>query len=147
MRVSQKADYALRAMFQLAKMDGLARPIRTAEVAQQERLPEKFLEGILVELRKAGLVKSLRGKGGGHRLSRPARDITIGDIWRAVDGDLSPSSSLKWDESARNSVACRALLPIWQTVHEAASRVVNEITLAEFLKRADELKTPSDYSI
>jgi len=86
--LSKKAKYALRALCVLA----LAQPgkVPARKLASEADVPEKFLETILVELRNAGLVASLRGAGGGHTLARPAEEIMVGDIVRAIDGPIAP---------------------------------------------------------
>lgn len=83
-----KAKYALRALSVLAAAEPAPRQAR--QIAEQALIPGKFLEAILVELRKAGLVDSKRGALGGHRLSRPAAEITIGEIVRVIDGPIAP---------------------------------------------------------
>ena len=86
--LSKKAKYALRALCVLA----LAQPGKVAarKLAKDADVPEKFLETILVELRNAGLAASLRGAGGGHTLAKPADEIMVGDIVRAIDGPIAP---------------------------------------------------------
>lgn len=86
--LSRKAKYALRALCALA----LAEPgqLQARRIAQEARVPEKFLETILVELRNAGLVHSRRGIVGGHSLAKPAEDIMVGDIVRIIDGPIAP---------------------------------------------------------
>ena len=86
--LTMKAKYALRALAVLADAEPAARQAR--QIAEEAVIPGKFLEAILVELRKAGLVESKRGALGGHRLSRPAADITIGEIVRIIDGPIAP---------------------------------------------------------
>ena len=86
--LSRKAKYALRALSTLA----LAEPeqLQARRIAQEAKVPEKFLETILVELRNAGIVESRRGTIGGHRLARPADEIMVGDIVRIIDGPIAP---------------------------------------------------------
>ncbi len=86
--LTMKAKYALRALAVLAEAEPAPRQAR--QIAEAAVIPGKFLEAILVELRKAGLVESRRGALGGHRLSRPAADITIGEIVRIIDGPIAP---------------------------------------------------------
>lgn len=83
-----KAKYALRAMCELARGDGGW--LQAHALALRSRAPEKFLESILVDLRSAGFVTSRRGQHGGHALARPAEQIRIGDLIRAIDGPLAP---------------------------------------------------------
>jgi Rrf2 family protein len=86
--LSKKAKYALRALCALALAEPGKLPAR--KLAKDADVPEKFLETILVELRNAGLAASLRGAGGGHTLAKPADEIMVGDIIRAIDGPIAP---------------------------------------------------------
>src|SRR4051794_41531177 len=88
MRISAKADYAVRAAVQLAAADG-DRPTKGDTIAQAQGIPLKFLENILADMRHAGLVTSRRGAEGGYWLARPAEDITVADVIRAVEGPLA----------------------------------------------------------
>jgi Rrf2 family protein len=86
--MSSKAKYAVRAAVMLARNQAEAWTA-TSDVAEQEKIPRKFLEAILVEMRDAGLVESRRGPSGGHRLGRPAAKISVADILRCIDGPLA----------------------------------------------------------
>ena len=88
MRVSAKADYALRAAIELAAEEG-GGPVKGERVAQAQEIPVKFLENILGDLRQAGIVRSQRGAEGGYWLARPAAEITLAQVIRAVDGPLA----------------------------------------------------------
>src|SRR5215472_10381 len=89
MRISSKGLYALEAMINLAE-NYLERPTKIHEIAVQEGIPEKFLELILLDLKAARLVESLRGANGGYRLRRPPSKIFLGEIIRTIDGPLAP---------------------------------------------------------
>jgi Rrf2 family protein len=138
MRISQKSEYALRAMLELALRSDLTRAVRTADIARQQRIPEKFLELILVELRRAGLLVSHRGPVGGHRLARSPREITIGDVWRAIGGSLTESS-------ARQSHT--VFKPIWDRVNKAIADVVDDITLEDLGKEFESGRHVPDFNI
>src|ERR1700761_454683 len=88
--ISQKARYALRALLYLAGR-GEAGPVQVAEIAEQEKIPRKFLEAILLELKKTGIVRSHRGRQGGYSLGRAAKDISFADVLRVTDGPLALS--------------------------------------------------------
>jgi Rrf2 family protein len=88
--LSQKAKYALRAVLMLAEDETATAPTAISAIAERERISQKFLEAILVELRNKGFLTSRRGRLGGYRLARPADDISFGDIIRAIDGPLAP---------------------------------------------------------
>ena len=87
MRISAKEDYAVRAVLELALADG--GPLTREEIAQAQEIPTAFLQNILVELRHAEIVEAQRGRDGGFRLARPAREITVADVVRAVTGPLA----------------------------------------------------------
>jgi Rrf2 family protein len=87
--MSSKAKYAVRATVMLARVGADEAWTTTSDVAEREGIPRKFLEAILVELRDAGLVESRRGPSGGHRLGRPAGNISVADILRCIDGPLA----------------------------------------------------------
>jgi len=89
MRVSKKGEYALRAMIHLAR-NYKKGAVRIREISEREKIPEKFLEQILLSLRKAGFLHSKRGVGGGYELSRHPRDITLARVIRIIDGPLAP---------------------------------------------------------
>src|SRR5215203_5161693 len=88
MKVSAKADYALRAAAELAAATS-NRPMKAERISEAQGIPIKFLEAILLELKHAGVVKSTRGADGGYALARPSNDIAIADVIRAVDGPLA----------------------------------------------------------
>ena len=87
--MSSRAKYAVRAAAMLARIEARDAWTSASEIAEREGIPRKFLEAILVELRDVGLVESRRGPGGGHRLGRPARDISVADVLRCIDGPLA----------------------------------------------------------
>ena len=97
MRVSAKADYALRACVELAAVEG-AGAVKGERIAQAQEVPLKFLENILGDLRQAGLVRSQRGAEGGYWLARPAADITLAEVIRAVEGPLANVRGVRPDE-------------------------------------------------
>lgn len=87
--LSRKTKYALRALIHLASRSS-GDPVPIAQIAEGENIPRKFLETILLELRKAGLLHALRGKNGGYRLARPATEITYAEVMRLLDGHIAP---------------------------------------------------------
>ncbi len=88
-KVSAKADYAVRAAAELAAAQDNGAPMRAEAIATAQGIPQRFLENILSDLRHAGIVQSVRGAEGGHRLNRPANEVTVADVIRAVDGPLA----------------------------------------------------------
>jgi Rrf2 family protein len=87
--LTKKGKYGLKAMVHLAGSDP-RRTVPVLEISERQNIPKKFLDGILCELRNSGFVHSKMGKGGGYSLARPAKEITVGDLVRAIDGPLAP---------------------------------------------------------
>ncbi|MFD0726525.1 RrF2 family transcriptional regulator [Lysobacter brunescens] len=132
--LTMKAKYALRTMTALAR-SGDAR-VQARQLAERCRVPAKFLETILVELREAGFVQSRRGQHGGHALARAAEEIRIGDVIRAIDGPLAPvrCASVTAYEPCRDCPdpdAC-ALRALMRETRDALSRVLDGRSLREF---------------
>ncbi len=127
--VSAKSDYALRAMLTLAAADG---PFRGEELARSQGLPVKFLENILVDLRKAGLVQNRRGADGGYRLARPATEITPAEVIRALDGPLAEVRGLR-PETATYEGPAEHLQEVWVAVRAGLRSVLEHITLAQIV--------------
>lgn len=134
--ISAKTDYAVRALLALtaagAPGDGGSGgiPVSVEEIAVRQELPRKFLEAILADLRRAGLVHSRRGSAGGYLLSRPAEEITLGEVFRAVDGPLAEVRGLRPDETAYVGAA-QSLPVIWVAVRASLRRVLDQTTLAQ----------------
>ena len=132
MRVSAKVDYALRAMLELAATDGLVKGDR---VATAQAIPQKFLENILLDLRHAELVSSQRGVDGGYALGRPAAEITVADVIRAVEG---PIASVRGERPDSLSYAgpASALSETWLELRAAMRGVLEGTTLADIVERS-----------
>lgn len=128
MRVSAKVDYAVRAAAELAAAG--PGPVKGEAIAQAQGVPLKFLENILGELRHAGLVRSQRGTEGGYWLAKPAEEITIADVIRAVEG---PLASVRGEppESVRYGGAAQALGILWVAVRANLRAVLEEVTVAD----------------
>ena len=147
MRVSQKTEYALRAMLELAKQARQPNPVRSADIAKNQSIPEKFLELILVELRRAGLISSLRGPVGGHRLAREAQRISVGDIWRAIEGPPEEPSLSENRADARKNLAGNPFGFVWVQVNSAVAEIVDGISLDEIRLRAESGQSVPDFTI
>jgi Rrf2 family protein len=129
MRISAKADYAVRAAVELAAAPN-EKPIKAEAIATRQGIPLNFLENILGELRHAGIVRSQRGFEGGFRLARPPEQITIADIIRAVEG---PLASVRGGppEDSNYPGAARELPRVWIAVRKTLRDVVEHVTLAD----------------
>src|SRR5437879_1982641 len=129
MRVSAKADYALRAAAELAAAEGKGH-VKGEQLARAQGIPPKFLENILLELRHAGLVQSQRGAEGGYWLARPADEITLAEIIRAVEGPLANVRGFRPDELEYMGSAER-LRDVWIAVRANLRFVLETVTLAD----------------
>ncbi|MEZ5086947.1 MAG: Rrf2 family transcriptional regulator [Tessaracoccus sp.] len=133
MEISAKTEYAVRAMLQLAEV---ARsedvPLPAEALARAQGLPRKFLESILADLRKAGLVYSTQGARGGYRLARPAGEISVGSVFRAVDGPLAEVRGRRPQDTTYDGVA-RHLPELWVAVRASLRQVLDGTSLEDLL--------------
>ena len=128
MRVSAKVDYALRAALELAAAG--KGPTKGEQIAQAQDIPLKFLENILLELRHHGLVQSQRGADGGYWLARPAGEIKLADVIRAVEGPLANVRGSRPEAVAYEGPAAR-LQDVWIAMRANLRAVLEEVTLAD----------------
>ena len=128
MRISAKVDYAVRAAIELAVAGD--RLTKADAIAQAQEIPPKFLENILGDLRQAGLVRSQRGVEGGYWLARPASDITLADVIRAVEGPLANVRGVRPD-SVTYQGAAEPLRDVWIAVRASLRSVLEAVTLAD----------------
>lgn len=144
--LSQKAKYALKAMIHLARQE-VGQPMLIADLAKAERLPQKFLERILLDLKTAGLLESRKGRGGGYLLARPPHRISLGSIIRLMDGPLAPVPCVskmayrRCADCADEKTCC--VRPIMQEVRDSISYVLDGTTLADAVYRAGSDKARS----
>ena len=128
MRVSAKADYAIRAAVELAAAgDG---PVKGDRIAKAQGIPPNFLENILADLRNAGIVNSRRGAEGGYWLARPAGEVSLADVFRAVDGPLANVRGVRSDQLSYEGSA-EALADVWIAVRASLRGVLEHVTLAD----------------
>ena len=128
MRISARADYALRAAAELAAAGG--GPVKGDQLATSQKIPHKFLENILADLRHARLVRSQRGADGGYWLARPAGEITVADVIRAVEGPLASVRGGR-PEDVEYAGAAEPLAQVWIAVRASLRAVVERVTLAD----------------
>src|SRR3954454_8274861 len=129
MRVSAKTDYALRAMVELAAADSDT-PVKGERLATSQSIPLRFLENILLTLRHAGIIESRRGAHGGYRLAKPADEITLADVIRAIDGPLAGVSGQRPETLAFTGFSA-PLLDVWIAVRAALRGVIEQTTVAD----------------
>ena len=136
MRISAKAEYACAAMMELAGSHGEPQPLRVKSIAEAQGISARFLVQILLQLKTAGLVASVRGASGGYQLARPPENISLADIIHAIDErSLMPSSALSG--IARTSVI-EVLLGVWRDIQREEQRQLERWSLAELLRRTQD---------
>jgi Rrf2 family protein len=141
MKISQKGLYALQAMMMLARRYNQG-AIRIRDIAYEEDLPEKFLELILLELKNARLVESVRGAKGGYQLRRPPAEIHLSEIIRLIDGPLAPFGDAEQLRSLISRDAeHRALYQVFLDVRDAAAKILEHTTLADIVAPPGSSKT------
>ena len=138
MKLSKKGEYALRSLINLGIAAEVKRDlVQVSELAESEQLPVKFLEQIMQALKDAGLVSSMRGKFGGYRLAKPAREITIGQVVRLIDGPLAPIGCVS--QSAYEKCTCPdeahcGLRMLMLDVRNAIAGILDRYTLADVVE-------------
>ncbi|MBE5860059.1 MAG: Rrf2 family transcriptional regulator [Butyrivibrio sp.] len=146
MKISTKGRYALRVMIDLALHDD-GNYIALKDISARQNLKIKYLEQIVTNLGKAGLIKSMRGNNGGHRLKKKPEEYRVGDILRAVEGDLAPVECLEGDD-----IICPALdrcptISFWKGLDKAINDYVDSFTLKDLVGRTikdEDLSAPID---
>jgi Rrf2 family protein len=128
-RISAKVDYAVRALCEIAAHEA-ERPLRAEQIATAQEIPLSFLENILVDLRRAGFVRSMRGQLGGYRMAKPAAEITIADVIRAVEGPLADVRGLRPDHLELRGPAA-ALRDVWLATRVGLRRVLERVSIQD----------------
>lgn len=152
MKLSRRGEYALRSLINLGIAAEVGRRlVQVSELAENEQLPVKFLEQIMQTLKDAGLIESVRGKFGGYRLARPARDITIGSVVRLIDGPLAPIgcvSQTAYEKCTCPDEAHCGLRMLMLDVRNAIAGILDRYSLADVVEvtlrklRRDNLPLP-----
>jgi len=132
-QIAARTDYALRALCHLAAVDGEA-AIKADEIAAAHDIPRSFLDGILLDLRRGGMVESRRGPVGGHRLARPAYAITVADVIRLLEGPLALVHGHRPEEMTYAGPAA-ALQDVWVALRAAVREVLESTTLEQVVQR------------
>ncbi|MBN1510377.1 MAG: Rrf2 family transcriptional regulator [Phycisphaerae bacterium] len=139
MLLTQKCLYAVRAIFEIAARFPRG-PVKIADIARAQAIPQRFLEAILTQLKQAGLVESRRGKQGGYLLARSPATVTIGDIIRVIEGDIGPVECLS---SGSDNPPCAlygqcAFSELWERARDSMSQVYDGTTFQHLLERERE---------
>ncbi len=142
MLVTQKCQYALRAIFALARR-GSERPVKIAQIAEEQAIPFRFLEVILGQLKQGGFVESRRGTEGGYRLARRPDQISVGDIVRFVDGSpINPQSEAGVGRPNQQPDAAEpdVFMTVWRQAEHSVFEVFDAVTISELIVRDDNLR-------
>lgn len=144
--ISRKSKYAVIAALNLARhADGEPRLI--SQIAEEERIPKKFLETILLELKNAGILGSRKGKGGGYHLAKPKGDVTIGSILRIINGPLAPVSCVSQTaqelcDECKEPEFC-SIRQVMKEVRDATTSILDRATLGDMLEREEKAQMNS----
>jgi Rrf2 family protein len=137
MRLSARVDYALRAISELAAASGAmagagepSRPVTAERLAQAQDIPPKFLESILLQLRRGGIVTAQRGPEGGYRLARPAARISLADVIRVIDGPLANIRGQRPEDLGYRGAAA-ALQDVWIALRASEREILELVSLAD----------------
>lgn len=136
MNFTAKEDYGLRAVLDLA-VHANSGPVQTREIASRQRIPEQFLEQLLAALRRAEVVRSTRGAGGGYTLAAPPDQISVGKVLRALSGPLVPTELISGngDPQTREIPEAVVVRGVWDSIRDALRNVADGTSLQEMLDR------------
>jgi len=140
MRLSTKGRYGVKAMFDLALNSSNDKIVTLKSIAERQGISEPYLEQLMAGLRKAGLVKSVRGSQGGYMLSSTPDKITVGDVIRTLEGCMAPTECV--DETSQvecSEAACCVTRMVWQKIKESVDDVIDAITIQDMLENYKKL--------
>ena len=140
-----RADYGARAMIDLAQHYGQGL-IQSGTIATRQQIPESYLERLLTSLRRAGLIRSVRGPSGGHELARQPATINLDQVWDAIEGSQTLGTCLDDEGSCTVSTAC-VLQDVWRDLEENTHRTLRGFTLDLLAERQGQRETRSMYHI
>lgn len=133
MRISMKGDYGVRALVELAHHYGEG-PVQSAAIASRQSIPEPYLDQLLTSLRRAGLIRSVRGPQGGHALIREPSQIKLSEAVMALEGSLAPISCLD-DPTGCPRTVHGVLHAVWDQVHQSTMQILDSITIADLAEK------------
>ncbi|MDD2524368.1 MAG: Rrf2 family transcriptional regulator [Endomicrobiaceae bacterium] len=145
MKISTKGRYALRLMIDLAEHSN-GKYITLKDISARQEISIKYLEQIITQLSKAGLLKSVRGPQGGYKLSKDSKDYTVGDILRVTEGNLSPVACLEYDTNKCNSYEKCSTVDFWAGLYQLIQKYVDSVTLEDLVSKHIS-KVTVDFSI
>jgi Rrf2 family transcriptional regulator, cysteine metabolism repressor len=146
MQISYKCDYALKAILDLSEHYDKG-VVTIHEVAKRIDAPVKFLEQVLLELKRGGFVESRRGINGGYALARPPEKIPIGEVVRFIEGPINPIACVAKDYAGCPHKKGCVFLPLWNAVEKATSEIIDRTTFEDLVKQLDSHQETIAYSI
>ena len=133
MKISTRGRYALRVMIDLAEHYS-GNYIRLKDIVERQDISQKYLEGIMTDLSKSGLVEGQHGKGGGYKLNRAPDAYTVGEVLRITEGDLAPIACLEKDAAyCARAGECRTL-PMWKNLYKVINDYLDSVSLADLMR-------------
>lgn len=145
MKISTKGRYALRLMIDLAEHSN-GKYITLKDISARQEISIKYLEQIITQLSKAGLLKSVRGPQGGYKLSKDSKDYTVGDILRVTEGNLSPVACLESDTNKCSNYEKCSTVDFWAGLYQLIQKYVDNVTLEDLVSKHIS-KITADFSI
>ena len=146
MKITYKGDYALKTILGLALHYGFS-PVTIQKLARQADIPLKFLEQILLDLKRGGFVESRRGKIGGYLLARPPSQIKLGEVVKFIDGPIEPIACAGKSYKGCGDINRCIFKNIWRQVAEATSKIIDNITFEDLVKRTKNINSAFLYQI
>ena len=141
MKLSTKGRYGLRAFIDLAEYEGVG-PVSICSISERQDISERYLEQLMAKMKKAGLVKSVRGAGGGYILARKASEISVGDVLRALEGSVEPVTCAAFHPEETCTVKDRCVGKyVWQKVNESVTATVDGIMIDTLIKETNQKET------
>ncbi len=145
MRISMKSDYGIRAVLDLAQRFGEG-PVQSGDIAGRQGIPEPYLEQLLTTLRKAGLIRSVRGPQGGHSLIKTPQEISVAEVIMALEGSIAPIDCIHEVKTCKRSQIC-VQRDIWKEIDEITQKYLDATTIASLLERQSAREAQSMYYI
>lgn len=141
MKLSTKGRYGLRAMIDLA-IYSEKEPVSIQSIADRQNISERYLEQLMAKLKKAGLVVSIRGANGGYQMAKPALEISVGDVLRALEGDLRAVTCTATEGGCENADLCVSRF-VWQRINESITNTVDTMYLDQLVAESRKLQKNS----
>ena len=141
MKLSTKGRYGLRAIIDLARYSE-NEPVSISSISSRQDISERYLEQLVALLKKAGLVKSIRGASGGYVLAKDMNDISVGDVLRALEGDIEPVKCMAYEEQGGCSASGECVTKyVWQKINESINQTVDGMNLEELIRETESEST------